>query len=332
MAGLLVGIVAMGILWAVVRPRDPPFRGKLESQWVENLANNDEEQAKQCQGTGADRLRVLVRALDGSNQPLTRFYGNTYQLMSALLPGGVMHLLPSTRMKVISLLSNFGRDAQEAVPAMSRALKDKDEAVQQIAVCFFIDAEGDDALLNRLSTELKRELLPEFIRALGNGRDWGLRNNAALALRYYPEERKMVVPALAKALKDPTPRVRIVAAESLHCVASDVVRTEEVVRVVIGVLRHPDDQIAYRAAALLGKMREHSALTVPALIESVHSRNCLVASSAASALGSFPEHAELIVPVLLGAYHDTNSVVSRWASGGALKKIAPDLAASIGLR
>jgi len=97
-------------------------------------------------------------------------------------------------------------------------------------------------------------------------------------------------------------------------------------------LRNPDDPIAYRAAILLGKMAENPALTVPALIESVQSTNKLVASSAASALGSFPQHAELIVPVLLQAYQDTNRVVSRRESGGALKKVAPQIAKSLGIK
>ena len=142
----------------------------------------------------------------------------------------------------------------------------------------------------------------------------------------------MVIPALTNALNDPMPQVRIVAAESLYRVAIDAVTTAGVVPVVIAVLRNPDDQIASRAAQLLGKMGKHPALTVPALIERVRGTNSLVASSAASALGSFPEHADLIVPVLLQAYQNTNGVVSRRATGRALKKIAPETAASVGLR
>lgn len=249
-----------------------------------------------------------------------------------LLPAPRMDATRSTRMRVVSLLSSLGKDAQGAVPAMARALKDEDESVRAIAITFFSDTEGEDALLNQMPVLQKRKLLPEFIRALGSGRNWGLRNNAALALKYYPEEREMVVPALTNALSDPMPQVRIVAAESLHRVDPGAAASEGVVQVVIDIVRNPDDQIAYRAAELLGRMAEQPALAVPALIESVQGTNRLVASSAASALGNFPDHAEVILPVLLQAYQDTNSVVSRRASGGALKKVAPKMAEGMGIR
>ncbi|MBL9134555.1 MAG: HEAT repeat domain-containing protein [Verrucomicrobiales bacterium] len=234
-------------------------------------------------------------------------------------------------MKIVSLLSALGKAAQMAAPALGRALRDEDESVKMIAITFFTDSEGEDALLNQLPAQLKRELLPEFLREVKAGGDYGLRNNAALALRFYPEEREVVVPVLTTALSDRVPIVQIAAAEALHRVAPDVVASEGVVPVVIGVLRNPDDQIAYRAAILLGKMGEKPALTVPALIESVQGTNRLVASSAASALGCFPQHAELIVPVLLRAYQDTNGIVSRRASGAALKKVAPQVANSLGI-
>jgi HEAT repeats len=340
MVGLLAVIVAIAILWVIVRPRDPMFRGKPESQWIEQLAYRDDEQVKQWRGFGADGVRVLVRALEGANQPADRFYRNTYRRTSHLLPGKLIGLLPaprmdatrSTRMKVVSLLSSLGKDAHGAVPAMAQALKDENESVRATAITFFTDTEGEDALLNQMPALRKRELLPEFIRALGTGQDWGLRNNAALALKYYQDERALVVPALTNALNDPMPEVRIVAAESLQRVAPGVAASEGVVQVVIDILRNPDDQIADRAAELLGKMADQPALAVPALIEGVQGTNRLVASSAASALGNFPAYAEVIVPILLQAYQDTNSVVSRRVSGGALKKIAPGMAGSMGIR
>jgi len=226
----------------------------------------------------------------------------------------------------------LGKDAQAAAPAVGQALRDEDESVRAIAIGFFTDTEDEDALLNQLAARQKQKLLPDFVRALESGRDWGLRNNAALALRYYPEDRSVVVPALADALSDPVPQVRMVAAESLHGIAPDAIAREGVVLVVISILREPDDQIASRAARLLGEMAENPDLTVPALVESVQGTNRLVASSAASALGRFPEYSDLIVPVLLQAYQDTNSPVSRRASGGALQQISPEVAASAGLR
>lgn len=336
---LLVAVVSTAVLWEIVRPRDPIFRGMPESRWIAGLAYHDEEQVEQWREFGSDGVLVLVRGFEGANRPADRFYRNAYRRMSGLLPGGVMRHLPvptedvtrATRVRIASLLSSLGKDALESVPAMSRALDDEDEGVRAIVVTFFNDTEGEDALVNGLPVEQKRQLLPKFIRAMEDGRNWGLRNNAALVLRFFPEERETVVPVLAKALEDPRLEVRMSAAESLLGVDPDAAATEEVVRVVIGILKDPDDQVAYRAAELLGEIAGQPELTVPALIESVQGTNRLVASAAARALGGFPENADVIVPILLQCHQDTNSTASRWATGAALKQIAPEAAASVGV-
>ena len=339
-AGLLAVFVSATILWTVVHPRDPLFRGKPESNWIEHLSYSDEEQVKQWREFGPDGIRVLVRALEGANRPVDRFFRNTYRRMLDFLPSGLMRLLPApgkdatrnTRMSIVLLLSSLDKDAQLAAKqVMARAMKDEAASVRAIAITFFTDTEGEDAFLNQLPDEEKRKLLPDFIRAIGYSSNWGLRNNAALALRYYPEEREVVVPVLAKALKDPVPTIRIVAAEALNRVAPEAVLTEGVVPVVIDVLRDPDDRIAGKAARLLGKLGKQPLLTVPALLESLQGRNRRVGSSAASALGNFPDQAEIIVPVLLQAYEDTNSIVSRRASARALQKIDPAAAAEAGV-
>jgi HEAT repeat protein len=247
------------------------------------------------------------------------------------LPAPRMDLTRGTRMKVVDLLSRLSKDAKLAVPAMGRAVKDEDPSVRQIAITFFTEGEDRNALLNQMETSAKRRLLPEFIGTMQDA-DPGVRNNATIALRYYPEQAQIVVPVLVKALNDPVPRVRELVAEALNQVAPEVVVTAGVVRVAIGILNDPDDQIAYRAARLLGQMRKEPALTVPALIESMHGSNGLVAAEAASALGNFPDQANVIVPVLLKVYQDTNSVVPRWATAGALKRIDSTAAGKAGAK
>jgi HEAT repeat protein len=87
--------------------------------------------------------------------------------------------------------------------------------VRQIAITFFTSGEDEHSLLNQMRPRAKRDLLPEFVRAMQDA-NWGVRNNAAIALRYYPEEAQVVVPVLVKALQDPDLRVRRLAAEALR--------------------------------------------------------------------------------------------------------------------
>ena len=211
------------IVWLVVRPSDPFFRDKPGSYWIAHLAYDDEEQVKQWREFGPNGVAVLVRALDGANRPTDRFYRAAYRNLARVLPGSAVRLLPASRMdftrdtrvKVVRLLSRLSKDAESAMPVMVRALKDEDRSVRQIAITFFTSGEDEHSLLNQMRPRAKRDLLPEFVRAMQDA-NWGMRNNAAIALRYYPEEAQVVVPVLVKALQDPDLRVRRLAAEALR--------------------------------------------------------------------------------------------------------------------
>lgn len=221
-AVLFVFVVSMVAAWLGIRPCDPLFRGKPESYWIEHLIYNDEEQVKQWREFGPDGVGVLVRALDGANRPRDRIYRQFYRGTRRFLCGRLMRFLPAprmdatrvTRMKVVDLLSALSKDAKLAIPAITRALHDEDASVRQNAINFFTEGEDENCLLNQMEGGAKRELLPEFIRALQDN-DWGLRNNALVALRYYPEQAQIVVPVLVKALQDPVPKVRQLAADAL---------------------------------------------------------------------------------------------------------------------
>ena len=329
--GLVVTLLG-GLTWLLLPPRDPLFHGKPESEWIKSIEyNGDEQQTRQWRELGPDGVGVLVRGLEKANHPLERFYRKTYPRIAPRLPGFSLRWLPApkmdstrgTRMCVVSLLARLGKDARLATPAMARVLKYDDADVRTVAMAFFTLPEDANALLNELEGKEKSKLLSDLIRAVEDKRaNWALRHNAALALKYYPEQRETVAPVLVNALKDPVPWVRQCAAESLNQVAPDMMVKAGVVPIVIGVLKDPNDQIAYRAAQLLGEMRQEPALVVPALIESLENSNSLVASTAAQALVKFKEQAELIIPALEKAAQREDNV-SGYAKG-ALKQLESD--------
>jgi len=339
---IFVALLA-GLVWLLWPPPDPLFHGKPESEWIKGIANGlslseSENQEQRWRDFGPDGVLVLARALDRSDRPLERTYRRVYRRLSAVLPGFLVRLLPAPRpivtagppSIVINLLSRLGRDAKPAAPAVARVLKSDDAGVRQIAISFFTSLENEDALLNQLPERQKRKLLPEFIRAVEDkGNNWGLRNNAALALRYYSEQRDVVAPVLVQALQDSSPWVRQCAAESLNRVAPDVIGRARVVPTVIGVLKDPNDQIAWRAASLLGEMRKEPALAVPALIESLENTNSLVASTAVQALLRFNEQAEIIIPALEKAAQRQDNA-GGWAKS-ALKQLESEPPANPGV-
>jgi HEAT repeat protein len=202
----------------------------------------------------------------------------------------------------------MGKEAKLATPAVARALKYEDDGVRQIAISFFTSPENEDALLTQMDKKEKRKLLPDFIHAVEDNSNSGLRNNAALALRYYPEQRQIVVPVLVKALQDPVPQVRLLAAEALNRVDPDAAEKAGAIIVVTEVLKDPNDQVAYRAAQMLPDFRRQPDLAVAALIESLQSTNTLVACSAIWSLQRFKNHADTIIPALKKAAQRDDTV------------------------
>jgi HEAT repeat protein len=144
----------------------------------------------------------------------------------------------------------------------------------------------------------KKTLLPLFLRALETARSCGPRNNAALALRYYGDEKALVIPALTSALSDTEPYVRLTAAESLNHVDAEAASRAGVVKVLGVLVTDADDQIGGRAASVLRNCRNDADSAVAALIEGLHSTNTYVSCSAVWSLESFPSHADTIIPEL----------------------------------
>jgi hypothetical protein len=323
--GLFVSLLG-ALAWLLVPVPDPVFHGKRESEWTKSISYgpslsdaDNQEQVKRWRDLGLDGVRLLARAVDKSDHPFQRIYRKGYLRLSAMLPRFLLSLLPVPKplvragppTNVIDLLSRLGKDADVAARAVARALKSEDAGVRNSAINFFTWGEGANCLLNRMELKEKSKLLPELLRAMQD-HDWVLRNNAAIALRYYPEQRKVVVPVLTNAVHDSQPNVVVLSAVALNRVAPDEITNAGVVPIVIKILKNPDDQIAYQAAELLGEMKSEPALAVPALIESLENKSSLVASTAAQALVRFKEQANVIIPALEKAAQRTDAA-GGWA-------------------
>jgi HEAT repeat protein len=122
-----------------------------------------------------------------------------------------------------------------------------------------------------------------------------------------------VAPALTKALHDPIPQVRLLAAAALLRVDADAARKAGAMRVVISILKDPDPQVACRAAGSLGGFQAQPELAVPALIECLRHTNTLVASQAVWSLEQFGSNADLIhYSDVLSDSHFSSSFIRRF--------------------
>jgi HEAT repeat protein len=318
---MVMAVLFGAVAWLMLPPRDPMFRGKPESEWIKGVVygmqlsdSENKAQAQRWREFGPDGLRILENGLKPAPG---RTYRKLYRRYARKLPQFIVRLLPSppvdklrgTRMNVLSLLSRMREDARPAWRAVARALEDEDEGVRQIAITFFTSPEDKTAFLNHMPARDKQKLLPLFMRALKEGSNWGLRNNAALALRYYPEKASEVAPALSVALRDTQPYVRLTASESLNDLDANAAKNAEVVKVLGGLVTNADDQVAGRAAFALRACTNDADLAVAALIDALHSTNSNVGCNAVWSLQwAFPSHADAIIPELKKAAERKDNV------------------------
>jgi hypothetical protein len=320
-AGVVLGLAGLWLGGMTIGDQDPAFRGRPESEWIQNLKYHDDEQVKEWRGYGAAGVQVLVRGLERANHRGERSYRWLYRQT----PGFVARCLPwpkqdstrSTRMCLASLLSSLGKDASNALPIMVWTVnRDEDDSVRQCSINFFTGSEDERCVLNQMPAQAKRQLLPGLIRAVQHPGNWGLRNNAANALRWYPEQRKVVAPVLVKALQDPQPQVRLLAATALNRVDPAAAKASGAVAMILAIAKNPDDQLASRAISALRDYPAHAAEVVPVLLECLESTNTLVACEAVWALEwSPPEYrayADSIVPAL-SKTAERNDNVGRYA-------------------
>jgi hypothetical protein len=289
LAFLLLALLG-SLAWQVIGPRDRLLHGKPESDWIKGIKYDwDQAQIRQWRALGPDGLHLLAQTLDRG-----RSYRKAYRWMMPRLPGRLNAFLyprlpkpadsHKTRMCVISLLSQLGKDAKPVEPAIGRALSDDDPGVRLSALgCY-------EELPAVMGEKEKLARLPDFLRAMQDN-DSGIRNNAAVALRWYSGHAPEVAPVLVKALHDPHIDARMQVAKALARVDLQAGLKAGIVPVVIEILKNPNDQVAYQAAQLLGEMEAEPALTVPALAEAVQGTNALVASTAARALARFRKQA-----------------------------------------
>ena len=312
----ILGSIVVLVVWMLLPSHEPLFHGKPESYWITNIAYfGPDEQTAQWRAFGPDGIRLLTRTLDHSyGAPDT--YRKLYQRYAYRLPAILTRQLPApaeprqTRMHILSLLNQMSADtnlAHLAEPSVARALKDEDDGVAGIALGWY---ESGAPLI---SAEARKARLPDFLRLAQDGDQW-LRNNAAVALRHYREEAPTVTPVLLSILQETNPQIYLTIAGALAEVDPPAAVQAGVVPKVAEILKDPNDQIAYRAAELLGRLHAEPAVSVPALAAGTRSTNALVAIDSLQALIKFNEPMELILPALTNALSHSHGRMRRDAS------------------
>jgi HEAT repeat protein len=284
-------IMATGVSVVVVE-KASLIQGKTESEWIKSIVYfGDDNQTKLWRSLGPKGIQMLVRAL--KSPPNDR----------------------DTRMRAASLLDQLGRydNAKSAIPELIKLIQtEKIDSVRGIELGFF---EGP---IESMSEKDKAALFPELLRAM-ESEDSSVRNNALVALQYYPKQTDTVIPLMVKSLKDSNLDVRVMAVKALSKIDPQNTSKSDLVPVLIGCLADTEGA-ANEAVRTLGELHRDANLAVPALIRSLQSEKAYIRNNSAAALGRFGGQARPAIPALEKALNDSDPTVRRLAAD-SLKRI-----------
>jgi hypothetical protein len=293
----VAGVILATSVSVVVVRQASLIQGKTEAQWIKSIVYfGDDAQTKRWHALGPRGIRMLVRAI----KPPPNGISEEQAIASR-----------DTRMRAASLLSQLGNYAKSAIPDIIKQIKiEKNGSVLAIELGYF---EGP---LQTMSQKDKAALFPELLRALQSDAS-SARNNALVALQYYPDQTDIVIPLIINALQDRSPMVRVMAIKALIQVDPQNAAKTNFVSVLAGCVTGPTGDTPGApndAVLMLGELHREPDIALPALIQALQSADSYIRANSAYALGRFGGQAKPAVPALTKALQDSDSRVRRQAA------------------
>ena len=215
------------------------------------------------------------------------------------------HEKDAVRLEAAYALSQFGRQAEPAIPDLIRALEDGDKEVRQF--------------VQESLRSIGKAAIPPLIRALEHERK-GIREGAAHTLFLFGDEAKEAVPALIEALSDPEPSVRGRAALALGSIGP---AAKTAVRKLIALLEDPrtDHDVRWDATRALGEIGPEAEAALPVLLKALKGEDADAQVGASNALGAIGPRTPEVIPALIEAVKQKRNVRLRKGAARALGEI-----------
>jgi HEAT repeat protein len=292
LAVLLVALAGV-ITWQVLRLREPVFQGKRLSVWLNayrmsgmagvetwQVRVEQQEADEAVRHIGTNALPTLLRMLRAKDSALKLKFMELAKRQHFIR----IKYTPAEELnyRACAAFGVLRTKAQSAVPALIRIYEQDLSPASQFYVSRALIAVGPDAT---------RTAIPAFLRGTASS-NFFVRKFAVRALAQVHDEPSLVVPALAKSLRDTNVSIRASAASGLGVFGSEVRQAIPLaVPVLIKALRDPDDSVRGTAAGSLKAFGAEAKGAVPALLELLKDEDEYARGAAAEALGQIDPEA-----------------------------------------
>jgi hypothetical protein len=160
------------LAWLVLQPREPVYRGKPVSYWIDR-AGQDVPGADYFPKVDSNAIPYLVKALKRRTGPLPEIYSKIRTNSPAFVRRRLRVLLPVTAWKVragaAQVLGRIGTNSAPAISGLLRVLKEEDAALVRVSAVESLQniGRGNDTVLKAIIAALQ-DKAPEVRDAAGD--------------------------------------------------------------------------------------------------------------------------------------------------------------------
>lgn len=256
---LACAMLALAVLWQVLRDREPSYQGRALSEWVDQMQNrayNAAEAQGAIRAIGTNAIPIAVKWI--SYEPRRFGKNRVVTLAREHLPGRISRNERRAYQAVI-VFRALGADACSAIPQLTNlALRTSDRAradrcIEALAHLGPEALPGMLTLVTNSPTDTRRKAMfwlhsfgtnaavavPILIQCLDD-KDSVLANQAASILSNLRVDRSAVFAALTNALRSHSAQVRALA---VRCIMTIGTTRSEAVPVLLPLLSDPDVKV-----------------------------------------------------------------------------------------
>ncbi len=293
LAGITLLLVLIGLgVWNGMRIREPEYKGKPLSYWLERGNCTPAETEDAVDQIGTNCIPTLLRMIQARDSVVKK----AFAVLLRRQPLVTIRMRTAFEARVTGLHGFYllGGRAQPAVGSLIKLYEESPEDSQGI----------DREALDDIGPAAK-EAIPTLMRGMTNA-NLVLRFDNALVLLKIGADPKLIVPPFAKDLTSSEGRRRNLAANFLGAIWSNAALA---VPALIASAKDPDGDFRSRVIEALGKTGGDPQLVVPVLTGALSDTDSDVRESAMNGLAEFETNSASAVPLLITFLADTNDLI-----------------------